>query len=627
MSTSSELRRRRVLVIGAQGVLGSLLADAFAGAGWHVLRGGRRPDERPDFRHVDLDEAETVVAAGGEANLIVNAVPDRELAAERMVLERGGTLINVSALPARAVHELRQQATRMRGTVVMNGGIAPGMTNLVAADLLAAHPQADEVELVFTVSTRSTSGQAGGDFAHRGLTAVARHRTTIVALPEPFGSRRCLGFAEPDAGWLDPLPDGVAVSPYVCVAERSVHCALLAANAAGIMSRLPRAALRPPGLGGEGGRARAGRPLDRGARHGRRIAARTLRVPRRLRRRRPSTVTLTEALTTARHEPCRHLRPRARALPRPTRPRPPTGGHRRARAAGRRGRSPWRRDARPVRSSGTARMRRRRRILVVVAAALALGALAIAAIALAGGFDRTTTRERVAGGGTKLVRVALIDTPVGFDIKPNSLIVDRGTHLILDVINDGKEQHDLAVEGGPTRTRMLEPRESQRLDLGRITHDTNTWCILPGHKFFGMSLTIHVAPPRRQVISRRNRRGRAGPSAGDDRASGEHRGLPGRLRRRAAHLAPGGRSGPVVVLLCGTPPPTSKHTVLVGNYYNSFGHAPHSDLDRLPELELATFARRVSPLPGPATLGDGRLALLREPTPCRSSTPTSSTRS
>ena len=43
MSETLERDAPRVLVIGAQGVLGSLVSDAFARAGWSVLRGGRRP--------------------------------------------------------------------------------------------------------------------------------------------------------------------------------------------------------------------------------------------------------------------------------------------------------------------------------------------------------------------------------------------------------------------------------------------------------------------------------------------------------------------------------------------------------------------------------------------------------
>src|ERR1700728_4166638 len=89
---------RQVLVIGAQGAMGSLLSEAFARAGWSVLRGGRRPDEGADFRHVDLDEPDAAAPGGGGGDLIVTAVPDLTLSAERMVLDRGGLLINVSAL-------------------------------------------------------------------------------------------------------------------------------------------------------------------------------------------------------------------------------------------------------------------------------------------------------------------------------------------------------------------------------------------------------------------------------------------------------------------------------------------------------------------------------------------------
>ena len=40
---------------------------------------------------------------------------------------------------------------------------------------------------------------------------------------------------------------------------------------------------------------------------------------------------------------------------------------------------------------------------------------------------------------------------------------------------------------------MLDPGQSQRLDLGRVTRDVSAWCTLPGHKTFGMTLDIRVA--------------------------------------------------------------------------------------------------------------------------------------
>jgi hypothetical protein len=187
-----------------------------------------------------------------EGRLVVNTVPHRELTAEHLVLERGGTLINISALPAAASRALRAVAGGARGTVLMNAGLAPGVTTIVAADLLRRHPEAEELEMVFTVSSAGARGAASADFLRRGLTAVAQHRTVVVPLPEPFGERLCLGFGEDDAGWLGGIAEGRLVRPYICVTEAAEHERLLALNGAGAMNRLPGSAFfqrRPDGHG------------------------------------------------------------------------------------------------------------------------------------------------------------------------------------------------------------------------------------------------------------------------------------------------------------------------------------------------------------------------------------------
>ena len=284
----------RVLVLGGQGVFGPVIAEAFAAAGWTALRGGRRPDPGADFRHVDLDEPETVEKALGEADLIVSTVPDERLVAERLVLDRGGLLINVSAMPASAARRLRQEPGQPQGTVLMNAGIAPGLTNLIAADLLAQHPEADEVELVFTVSAKSSVGPAGSSFAHRGLTGTSRHHTIVVPLPEPYGRRRCLGFAESDGGWLGAAADGRTVSPYLFIGERRIQSAMLAFNSAGIIGRLPRSAF----AGGSSGEA-SSEPIAHWVavrRRGTLLAARTLRCRGDVRAAAAATVLFARAL-------------------------------------------------------------------------------------------------------------------------------------------------------------------------------------------------------------------------------------------------------------------------------------------------------------------------------------------
>jgi NAD(P)-dependent dehydrogenase (short-subunit alcohol dehydrogenase family) len=245
MSNSNNITtdRPRVLVIGARGALGALVADSFQRHGWTVRPSSREPVPTRDFQYVDLADPATLAPALDGVSLVITTVPDPTLAAERHVLHHGGVLLNLSAQPATALLSLRREAAPAKGTVVMNAGIAPGVTNLLAAELLEENPEADEIELVFTVTTRGTGGPASAAFAHRGFTGRSHLRVKEVVLPEPFGSRRVLGFAEEDGGWLGPAADGRTVSPYICVAERPAAGMMRMLNAVRVISRLPRAAV------------------------------------------------------------------------------------------------------------------------------------------------------------------------------------------------------------------------------------------------------------------------------------------------------------------------------------------------------------------------------------------------
>jgi hypothetical protein len=50
---------------------------------------------------------------------------------------------------------------------------------------------------------------------------MSASNTVLDSQPLVPGTRRVMGFAEPDGGWLVPAADGLSVSPYVCLAERS----------------------------------------------------------------------------------------------------------------------------------------------------------------------------------------------------------------------------------------------------------------------------------------------------------------------------------------------------------------------------------------------------------------------
>jgi hypothetical protein len=178
---------------------------------------------------------------------VVNTVPDSGMSAERVVLERGGLLLNVAAPPLSAVLALRdRRADNASGLVALNAGLGPGLTSLVAADLLRIHPDADVLEIVITFCTSGTSGRAARTWVHHYLSAERHHATFQVPLPEPYGTRRCLRMADRERGWLVELPAEVDVRGGACFLERDVDRGLRALNALRLVSLLPRSPLVDP---------------------------------------------------------------------------------------------------------------------------------------------------------------------------------------------------------------------------------------------------------------------------------------------------------------------------------------------------------------------------------------------
>src|SRR2546427_3395989 len=120
-------RGRTVLVLGAQGVLGSVLAATFTDDGWEVVRAGRRPEAGVSL--VDLDRPETLSEALARVDLVVNPVPDERLVAERAVLERGPVLVNISAVPATRGWQLKRETGSARGLGLFHAGPGSRVTS------------------------------------------------------------------------------------------------------------------------------------------------------------------------------------------------------------------------------------------------------------------------------------------------------------------------------------------------------------------------------------------------------------------------------------------------------------------------------------------------------------------
>lgn len=231
-----------VCVIGAQGTLGSTVAGQFESAGWRVHPAGRRADPRERFRPLDLDRPDTVSAAIKDVDLVASAVPYLGLTAERIVLEQGGFLVNCSDLPAQAAANVATTAREPKGTVLINAGLAPGVGNLVAEDLLAEHPDADCVEVAVTVYLGETAGKAAGEFAHRALTARRRHRVIKLPMPQPFGELEFIEAAEDEDVGMGAVAEHRRNEFYLGFADSPINLAIRAVNRMRLMAVLPKVA-------------------------------------------------------------------------------------------------------------------------------------------------------------------------------------------------------------------------------------------------------------------------------------------------------------------------------------------------------------------------------------------------
>lgn len=238
---------KRALIIGGQGFLGTTIATAFTQSGWEVLRGSRSPQASGTI-HVDLADPDTVRRAAADVDLVVNTVPDNNLVAETVILHAGGLLLNIATIPQPPVRSFRDDAAQSSrpGTVVVNAGLAPGITNLVIADLLHKHPHADGVEIAMSLQTKGMSGKSGVHFVHENLVTAERdgkrirhHATTAIPLPLPFGNRNCFGFGEGQDGWLLGAAGKRSVHTYGYIDDKVLHNAILGLNTMRLLPLLP----------------------------------------------------------------------------------------------------------------------------------------------------------------------------------------------------------------------------------------------------------------------------------------------------------------------------------------------------------------------------------------------------
>ncbi|MGN0065091.1 MAG: multicopper oxidase domain-containing protein [Nocardioides sp.] len=125
-----------------------------------------------------------------------------------------------------------------------------------------------------------------------------------------------------------------------------------------------------------------------------------------------------------------------------------------------------------------------------------------------------------ATGETTTIRVVARD----MRYHPATLEVPAGDRLVVELVNESDDVHDLVLETGQ-RSPRVSPGDTTTLDVGVVGRDVEGWCSLLGHRQMGMVLEVRAL-------------GAGGGTAADDAADDADADPP------AGHAAHGSRSTP-----------------------------------------------------------------------------------
>ena len=101
-------------------------------------------------------------------------------------------------------------------------------------------------------------------------------------------------------------------------------------------------------------------------------------------------------------------------------------------------------------------------------------------------------KEAEAGGGEQGKAIRAVENEFSIELTGGNTLV--GGKYTFDVVNEGKIEHDLAIEGDGVeeKTPLIDPGKGARLPADLKPGEYRFWCTVPGHAESGMETDVTV---------------------------------------------------------------------------------------------------------------------------------------
>lgn len=236
MQHDQNTSENKVLVVGGYGEVGQHVVRTLAAMGENVIVAGRSLKKAEAFRNklaeyknvgvrlLDLSSSEDILAeALSDIKVVVMCTDQGATNFVKLCLKKGLKYLDITADDDffRRIEALHPFAQENQGTAVLSVGLAPGLTNLLAKEILKTAPETDQLEIGVLLGLGDSHGAQAVEWTVKNLLGdKTGNANRVIQYGEPWGARRSYAFDFSDQHCLRRTTGISNVSTYLALSSK-----------------------------------------------------------------------------------------------------------------------------------------------------------------------------------------------------------------------------------------------------------------------------------------------------------------------------------------------------------------------------------------------------------------------